>query len=202
MKRFMGIVLALTCVALTSCGLLPEEETFAAAPVIREYAREAFRLAAVERGDMELTKKVTCTFMPVQTESLAYEVGGIAHDGVYVAAGDHVEAGQLLASLDTSQLQAQLEDAALRLELARLRRDAAEENRALALKRLRIEGGDEAQVNAAFDWEGQPMTDSILRQKRKKWDTSSGMYERTGHEQAGGKSCSRRDPGWDHSFTF
>ena len=161
LKRFMGIVLALTCVALTSCGLLPEEETFAAAPVIREYAREAFRLAAVERGDMELTKKVTCTFMPVQTESLAYEVGGIAHDGVYVAAGDHVEAGQLLASLDTSQLQAQLEDAALRLELARLRRDAAEENRALALKRLRIEGGDEAQVNAAFDWERQAAEDEI-----------------------------------------
>ena len=52
MKRFMGIVLALTCVALTSCGLLPEEETFASAPVIREYAREAFRLAAVERGDI------------------------------------------------------------------------------------------------------------------------------------------------------
>ena len=163
MKRFMAAALALSCAALTSCSLLPEEETFVAAPVIREYAREEFKLAAVERGDISLTKKVTCTFMPVQTESLAYSVGGIAHDGVFVAVGDHVEAGQLLASLDTAQIEAQLDDAALRLELAGLRRDAAEENRALALRKQRIGGSEasEAQINDKFDLERQAIEDEI-----------------------------------------
>jgi len=76
LKRCGLVMLTLACMLTTSCSLLPEEETFSTAPLIREYEKEEFKLAFAERGDMLLEQKISCTYVPVQTEALRFTVGG------------------------------------------------------------------------------------------------------------------------------
>ena len=94
---------------LTGCSILPAEETFPAAPVIRTYEAEEYKLANVLRGDLALTKNVTCSYMPAKQESLCFEVSGEIIDGIYVSNGQQVKTGQLLATLEQKDLNEQIE---------------------------------------------------------------------------------------------
>lgn len=167
MKRW-GLVLAvLACVLLTSCGLLPAEETFQTAPLLREYEREEFKLALVERGDLELSQKVSCTFMPVRTEILRYEIGGIYYDENFVEVGDSVEAGQLLAQLELGDVEERIKSCEVQAEKLSMSLTALEENRALALARQRIsmQGGDSQDLREA------------LREVNKQYDAQKAALE-------------------------
>lgn len=139
MKRW-GLLLAVLGggLLLSSCSLLPEEETFSRAPVIREYEKEEFKLAFAERGDMLLDQKISCTYVPVQTEALRYAVGGEYFGGNFVEVGDSVKKGQLLAQLDLTNVESQIESCNLQIEKMGMRLSALEENRGLALERQRI----------------------------------------------------------------
>lgn len=170
MKRSGLVLLALTCMLTTSCSLLPEEETFSTAPLIREYEREEFKLAYAERGDMVLTEKISCTYMPVQTEILRYEVGGIYFDEVFVEVGDSVEVGQLLAQLNLSGIEENIESSRQQIKKLNIRIAALEENRSLALERKRIQmkGStssdiEEAlrEINKQYDSDLQALEDSL-----------------------------------------
>lgn len=138
MKRYGLVILALACLSMSSCSLLPEEETFSTAPMVRVYEREAFQLAYAERGDMVLTEKVSCTYMPVQTEVLRYPVGGVYYDETFVEVGDSVVAGQLLSQLQLSGVQDNIENCKRQIEKLNIRLAAVEENRALAIEKQRI----------------------------------------------------------------
>lgn len=138
LKRCGLLIAFFACVLLSSCSLLPEEETFSTAPLIREYEREEFKLAFAERGDMVLTQKVSCTYVPVQTEALRYTVGGLYFDEFFVEVGDSVTKGQLLAQLDLAGVESQIESSNMQIMKLSMRLSALEENRALALERQRL----------------------------------------------------------------
>lgn len=82
--------------ALSGCSLLPEQEVVRTAPVIREYQKEAYELAVVERGDLIKTERVSAKYVPVQKESLVFQLTGEYVDRMMVQVGDSVEEGQLL----------------------------------------------------------------------------------------------------------
>jgi HlyD family secretion protein len=63
--------------------------------------------ATVERITLNTTVESTGTVMPAQTISLTFGVGGTVN-AITVAIGDSVEAGQLLATLDTTDLEYQV----------------------------------------------------------------------------------------------
>ena len=188
LKRLGALALALACAALAGCGLMPEEETFAASPILRDYQREEFRLTTVERGDLVLTKKVTCTFMPVQTESLAYSVGGVEHDAIFVAVGDQVAAGQLVAQLDVVAIEAELADIDLQLTLDNLRMDALEENQALSLRRARLEQDESAEnaLMAEFALERQRISDDLYLLGLRRAECEARLAERQLHASFSG----------------
>lgn len=81
---------------LSGCSLLPEQEVVRTAPVIREYQQEAYEMAAVERGDLVRTERVSAKYVPVQKESLTFSITGEYVDRMLVQVGDYVEAGELL----------------------------------------------------------------------------------------------------------
>ena len=139
MKRWgMFIVILTGMLMMSSCSLLPEEETFSTAPLIREFEREEFKLAFAERGDMLLKQTISCTYVPVQTEALRFKIGGEYFDEAFVEVGDSVEKGQLLAQLNLDNTLAQIENCRMQIEKLGMRMAALEENRALALERQKI----------------------------------------------------------------
>lgn len=170
MKRCGLVLLTLTCMLTASCSLLPEEETFSAAPLIREYEREEFELAFAERGDMELSEKISCTYVPVQTEALRYQVGGVYYDETFVEVGDRVEAGQLLAQLNVEGIEEKVKESEQQIEKLHIRIAALEENRSIALERRRIQMKDSSsadmeeamrELNEQYDGDLQSLQDSL-----------------------------------------
>ena len=168
MKRWIICAVCAATLLLSGCGILPMEEQYEKAPLIPEYQKEQWQTAYVQRGDLVLSQVVTCTYMPVQKQTLSFEVADARFDALFVAVGDRVEAGQLLAQLDVSGLQEQMEDCKLQMEKLQLQIAAVEENRKLALERENIlqEGNSQQEREAAlekirgqYDLQMQPLLD-------------------------------------------
>ena len=139
MRRMRVALLAVLCLALTGCDLMPVEESFRTAPLIREYQREEFSLAVCTRGDLSLTQTITCIYVPVRSESMKFSISGVSYDEVYVTAGDIVKKDQLLAQLDLSDIEQQIETHRLNIEKITVQLQHLEQDRALALKRTSIQ---------------------------------------------------------------
>jgi len=94
---------------LCSCSLLPQEEEYLSKPTLRSYFQAEYELSYVQFGDVTLTENISCKYLPATTESLAFNVGGVYFDEIFVEKGDLVQKGQLLAQLDVSGLEESIE---------------------------------------------------------------------------------------------
>ncbi len=75
----------------------------------------SFQTAAAYKGDIVQEVSATGNVSPVQNADLGFaKVGRI--NGIAIAVGDHVSAGEILANLDNNDLKAQLEQAQATLE--------------------------------------------------------------------------------------
>ena len=169
------------CLLLNGCSLLPAEETFRTAPMIQEYELGETKLAYAERGDMLLTKQLICAYVPVQTQTLSFSVGGLYYDEIFVSQGDTVQKGQLLAQLDLESVNEQIADCTLQIEKLELQIAGLEENRALALERQKIlmEGHTEQErsealqkINEQYDRQRRSLQDAldIARLQLEEWE--------------------------------
>lgn len=111
MRAGKWLCIPLVAVALCSCTLLPVEEEYTSRPTIHSYAGTEYSLGYVQFGDVVCTESVSCKYMAVNKETLAFDVGGELFGGVYVAKGDLVEKGQLLAELDCTAVNQAIADA-------------------------------------------------------------------------------------------
>jgi len=126
------VVLAVP-VVFTSCQLIPEEEVLPEIPVIRSYEVKEYEQIMVKRGDLELAKNVSCTYVAAKEENHSFSVGGQYVDKLYVNVGDHVETGDLLADLEQESLQVELKEQEYDLKRLQLQREHFVENMALDL---------------------------------------------------------------------
>lgn len=169
-KIAAAAVIAAVCVSMSSCSLLPEEETFGYAPVVAEYEQVELKSAPCTRGDMALTKTVSCTYVPVRTEYLKFGVSGVNYDEVFVNVGDSVVEGQLLAQLRLDSIPDNIASVERSLEEYRMKLKHNEENRQLVLKRQELkregmtaEDYEEAVqlINESYDANEASINDSI-----------------------------------------
>lgn len=137
-KKIKLLCCLLAACLLTSCALLPQEETVQSAPVVSVYERPAYQTAAVERGDLIQTAKINCSYVPVRTESLSFALDDEYIDRYFVQAGDHVEQGQLLAQLQLGDLESRIAKANSEAEAIRLQIAFEEKCFALDAQRLAI----------------------------------------------------------------
>lgn len=114
-------------ICLSSCGLMPEEEAVRTAPMVKEYKKNVYEFAAVQRSDLSVTERVTCRYVPLKTQNLSFALGGEVVDKVYVQVGDIVEEGQLLAQLELNGLDEDIVQAEIDVEEYRLRLAALEQ---------------------------------------------------------------------------
>lgn len=137
--KYWRVVAALAAACtLSSCSLLPEQEVVRTAPVIREYQKEAYAIALVERGDLVETERISAAYVPVQKESLCFEITGEYVDRMMVQAGDEVQKGQLLGQQRVEEIEEAIRlcgDAVRELEIKLSYEDALH---AIELSRVEI----------------------------------------------------------------
>lgn len=125
----LGIIPALLC----SCSLLPQEEEYVRKPMIRSYVQAEYDLSYVQFGDVVLTENIACKYMPVSTQQLCFTVGGVYYDEIYVEKGDLVQKGDLVAQLEVSGLDEEIESLQKQMEDMYRSISNLQEQRALAV---------------------------------------------------------------------
>jgi len=169
-------LLLIALLPLSACALLPEEEELPRAPLVKVEEIESYSQVLVERGDMELTRKVNFTYLPVLTEILRFEVGGEYFDKALVEVGDTVEAGDPIIQLRLDDILQKIANAESQLTSLRLSVTQLEENRILALERVRIatqylSGAAQSeatrQVARQYDDQRRALEDAIYIQQKK-----------------------------------
>ena len=97
-KVFSLVFLVMTVGCLWGC-ILPKEEELITTPVVEAYQREDFKTATVERGDLTNIVEVDCVVLGINEKVLAFDLEDKSFKGVYVKAGDYVEANTVVAEL-------------------------------------------------------------------------------------------------------
>lgn len=131
-KRILSLV-ALFSVLLTGCELIPVEESFQAAPIFQEEVVEEYSQTVVLRGDLVNTEKVTCKYSPAISERLSFSISGELISDIFVEAGQMVEAGDLLAELEESNVDVQIEDQEHLIQTLQMQITHLKENRNLTV---------------------------------------------------------------------
>ena len=74
---------------LTGCGILPTEEEFDAAPVVKEYEGASFNKVAVTRGTLAKTEEISGKYKGTVKEDIEPD-GASVIKKIYVKKGDRV----------------------------------------------------------------------------------------------------------------
>ncbi len=122
-RRLFGLYLLLLTVLLSSCSGVSTQENATPTPIPTPIipTKPTYK---VQVGDLEDIIKFTGRVVPVNEEELFFGVGGRV-DEVFVKQGDTVEAGQLLAVLETGNREFDLRRAETYLEIAQMRLEMA-----------------------------------------------------------------------------
>ncbi|MBO4367333.1 MAG: biotin/lipoyl-binding protein [Clostridia bacterium] len=110
MRLAKWVLVGILCLGLCSCSLLPVEQEYTVKPVIKNYNVSNYALSYVLFGDVQKTEVLTCRYVSVSTESLAFRIGGEYIGSIYVSKGDMVKKGDLLAELEVNGLKRSLAD--------------------------------------------------------------------------------------------
>ena len=131
--QFMAFLSLLTFLlfSLTGCYLFPKEEEVLAPPLI-EPPEITYDTTAVKRGTVE--KKITGSgsFVSISQSNLFFKSRGGRLKAIYVKLGDEVKEGDIIAELDTGDLENQIKQQEINLKKARIR-----------YNQVKAQGGDE-----------------------------------------------------------
>lgn len=137
-KKWLPFLAGIFLLSCTSCAIMPVEEELPAAPVVRAYEVEEYEQTPVLRGDLQLSKKVNCTYRPAKSADLSFVLGGEYISAVYVETGQLVKKGQLLAELEQGNIDEQIEAQEYALAQSRVKLRHAREDRALDLEKQEL----------------------------------------------------------------
>lgn len=134
----IGLCMALIGVSLCGCSILPQEEELPAPPVYKAKEVE-YEQVQVMRGDLENREDISCTYEASVEEKLSFQIKDLEITQVYVSLGDQVEPGQLLAELDSEDLDEQIAEQEETVSSLKIERDHLYESREIARKTEAVE---------------------------------------------------------------
>ena len=138
MRHMKRLALILIAFVLTGCSILPKEEIRRTAPLLVETEQEEFELSYVTRGDLALTQRVSCTYIPIQKFNLTFGVSGEYIDEMYVKTGDIVKEGQVLGQLRMDGVEETIADLNFSIDSIKLSIEHLNENREIMIQRQKI----------------------------------------------------------------
>jgi len=110
LKKMILPSLVLTALCLSSCALLPKEEQPLSPPVLHKYDPMQYNTYTVTSGDIQKLVSISVSYVHAVTEKLSFPVGGFPVTAVNVGRGDSVRKGDVLATLDSTDLDGPLLD--------------------------------------------------------------------------------------------
>ena len=139
-KAIIFILCLILGLSLSGCFLLPKEAATPELPLVTPYSGEEYITAQVSRGDFSLVREVTFAFQATRREKLSFGITGKNYGAVNVEVGDTVEAGQLVAWLDVTDVEQRI--SVVEAEIARLtiKLEEAETAYQLALESEKLQG--------------------------------------------------------------
>ena len=150
LKRLLVPTAALLlAVLLSGCFLLPKEANPPELPLVTPFSGADYTTATVTRGDLVSAVKISFVFSPTRREDLRFSVLGRSYGAIYVTAGSQVQAGQLLAELESSAEQEAIHSTEKELEKLNIRLDTARTALDLALEEEKLQGGRSTVVSEA-----------------------------------------------------
>lgn len=133
-------ILLAVLMSLTGCSLLPIEQEALQPPLI-EPIKEQFDVVEASRGNIQTALKGTAYFVSSKSETLSFKDIGGRLKSISVTVGQEVKAGELLAELETGDLELQVRLQELNVERAQLLYQQARDSNASAID-LRLRGLD------------------------------------------------------------
>ncbi|WP_425414597.1 efflux RND transporter periplasmic adaptor subunit [Paenibacillus harenae] len=116
--KHAAVVLAAS-LALSGCSLLPIEEEALQPPLIQP-AEEELDIVDAAKGNIQTFLKGTANFVSASMDSLSFKESGGRLKSINVTVGQEVKAGDLLAELETGDLELQIRLQRLNVERAQL----------------------------------------------------------------------------------
>lgn len=153
LKKLVIITLAgALSLILGSCFLLPEEARMPELPAVTPYDGSGFRYTRAIRGDMELKKTIQCTYQATKEAKYGFSISGERYGDVYVEVGDRVPAGMLLAEMDVSDINRQIDDCSNTIRVLEIKLAEAEKAYELAELSERLTGPGAAASDTHLDF--------------------------------------------------
>lgn len=106
-KQIISGMALLLCVMVSGC-ILPKEEELVTTPVVEAYEHDDFKTTTVKKGDLVNEQQIDCMVLGINEKSLSFDVEDKSYRGVYVKAGDMVEADTIVAELVSDGLTVNL----------------------------------------------------------------------------------------------
>ncbi|MDD5994968.1 MAG: efflux RND transporter periplasmic adaptor subunit [Clostridiales bacterium] len=152
-RRLIATVGVALC--LTGCGILPTEEEFDAAPVLKEYEGASFNKVTVTRGTLEKTEEISGKYKGTVKEDIEPD-GASVIKKIYVKKGDRVKAGDVVMQYELPGSEKTLKESNEKIEKTKLQITQARELMKLEVeKQKKIGGGSKEIANARNQYEQQ-----------------------------------------------
>lgn len=147
MKRKVFVCMGLiACVSLTSCGLLPTEEEFDAAPVVKEYEGTNFNKVAVVRGDLVRTEDISGKYKGTVREEIVPDGASVIKE-IYVKKGMKVKAGDRIMQYHSPGSEKALRKAQNDIEKTNMQIKHARKLMELETAKQKKLGGSQKEIN-------------------------------------------------------
>ncbi|HVJ05717.1 MAG TPA: efflux RND transporter periplasmic adaptor subunit [Candidatus Saccharimonadales bacterium] len=140
-RKTIWIVAIITVVCLVAVGGLMAARS-------RGTKIDPTKLAKVERGDLVKSVVATGKVEPITKVEIKSKASGIVKK-LYIEAGDHVKAGQVLADLDRVEMEAQVRQSEAQLQSSEAMLRSAEAD--LSRSKVDAEGVDVPMLKRAYD---------------------------------------------------
>ncbi len=132
----------LFALSLTGCTGTQSAARDNAINVVRADASAEYNLATVRRGDISLTESVRVTYFAARAASYGFATSGIYYENFQVSVGDQVQAGDVLATLESAEIDAEIASCEAEIDSLTLERDR--NSALLALYDARLAGREAA----------------------------------------------------------
>lgn len=127
-------VISISTLFLTGCYLMPKEEVVLAPP-IKQPHEVTYETVKAKKTSIEKSIECTGTFVSVQQEDLFFTYRGGRLKSISVKEGDTMKKGDVVAELDTDNIESQIE-----------RQKIAVEKSELALRQVELDGSMEIET--------------------------------------------------------
>lgn len=155
-KIFVTYVCVFVCSMLCSCGLLPTEEEFQSAPMVKEYEGNDYNKYTVVRGDMVEKENISVEYEGTEIQEVWGEGSANRIKEICVKKGQKVEAGDVLFRYYMPEQEKIVKDSERQIAKLQLEIEQAKELMDLELKKLDKTGGSKAQKeNIRTQYEAQ-----------------------------------------------